>query len=276
MIRYIPLTLALLLCLAAFQTVEATFTIVPTADITPTVSPANARNVAYTFHVEDHDPAEVPKTISITIPAGYTVNPDYITDIPGIDMGRIEFFIDLEDPWPDVNLILHVRTTNTQGVFGVYLDEAFDYDGIIHIDPGKLGEGILDPPTTTTDGKLTSTFESGVIDLMKLPKDFGIFVYQAADLILLPGVLINPPTAGRYTWSGTVTGAEPGSEPQEVEPRPGYTLTVRIIAPVGGTIIASNVVNLLTPVVSMGLAVLALAVLAVVAIRTVSTEKRKR
>jgi len=267
--RSISLILVLLLCFAAFKSAEATFTVVPTADITPTVSLAKADDVTYIFHLEDHDPTEVPKNISIIIPAGYTLNPKYITDMPGLDVGEIKFFIDLEDPWADVSLALYVRTTDTPRVFGAYLEEPFSYDALVHIEPGQLGNGTIVPPTPNAHGKLTCTFNQTIIDLLKMPKKYGVFIYQAVDFFLLPGVLINPSRPGHYTWRGFVVGAERDSPPQEVNPRPGYTLTVEIVAPVGGIIISSKEASCFIPFI-----ILELVTLSIIAIGAILDRKR--
>lgn len=62
-------------------------------------------------------------------------------------------------------------------------------------------------------------------------------------------MLINPPNPGKYAFSGTVTGAEIGSEPQSVG-----SVTVTIKRLVGGEVVSPNKVELLTPLISLGLA----------------------
>lgn len=248
--------LAINLCLLPIQIAEATFTVLPILDVTPKESYVGI-TVPCTVYIEDHDPTEVPKEISVLIPAGFTVSSTYLTNVPGIEVGTIDFYIELSDPFPDINLVLYVRTTDTVGVFGAYLDEAFDYASI-HIEPGLLGVATLTPPTESTDGQLTSEFSTEIIDLLYLPKTLGVFVYQSVEFRLQAGVLINPRTPGFYMFMGWVTGAAAGSEPQQLD----EVIIEMKGLPVGGIITPSNEAGLLLPLMGLGLVALMISILA--------------
>ena len=77
------LALAATLFSTVVVTSKAAFTTAPTLDLTTLSNIASATTV-YTFHVENPDLLESVSTFSVVIPAGYSIDPAYLTTTPGI------------------------------------------------------------------------------------------------------------------------------------------------------------------------------------------------
>ena len=196
--------------LASVKLVRATdFTVTPTFDLTTSSNITGATNAVYEFHGADNDTSVAISNLSVVIPAGYVVNPAYLTTTPGILVMNISGGIIGKPPSGKTG---NATTTTTSGTFNVYGE-------------GKLvGNSTLVAPTSTSNGSLTFVFPQRVANFTE-----GRYV----DLITVPGLLINPTSPGVYNWTATATpGGFPPNDPVKMIARPGYSQSITIVTAV--------------------------------------------
>jgi len=215
------LALAATLLSTVVVTTKAAFTVAPTLDLTTMSNIASASTI-YTFHVENPDLLESVSTFSVLIPAGYSIDPAYLTTTPGIVvMTGVFGFIG----FPPLGS-LKVKTTTTSGLFNVYAYV-----------PGELpvGTATVVPPTLTTPGAI-----NGLLTILVN----GIYV----DLTIS---VVNPSTPGVYTWGPNTATPAGGGPTVNMDPRLNFTNQVEIIAPtgepVGGYVLPADKLPVLAP-----------------------------
>jgi hypothetical protein len=208
----------------------------PTFDLTTSSICTCSGTAVYKFHIENPT-GNAYNAISVTIPAGYAINPAYMTTTPGIVVAT--------GVAGDVNPrttdhAIDIKTTGTSGIFELFQDGQSVYL-----------TGMLTPPTPTSQGKFNSLFA-------------GIGPNLWAEVSFVPGFLTNPCVEGNYVWAPNTASLVVGAV--IMEPRPGYTNEVRIQAcgTVGGVVMPTNTLAILTPY--LALAGLIAAVSAVVAV----------
>ena len=197
--------------------VGAAFTNPPTFDLTTSNNVAGATDAVYTFHFENPDSAEIAVSFWVVVPAGYFVNPSYMTTTPGIIVmaGYYDIVGDYSAPYLGT---VEIKTTTTSGIFEIFRNG---------VSEGSL---VLILPTPTTPGSFGGILPS-------LNDGFWGEVSTAA------GFLINPSTPGLYTWGPNT--ATPSSGPTvPMNPRGGKTNQVTII----GTYVSLDVPYVDVPV----------------------------
>ncbi|MBS7622816.1 hypothetical protein KEJ39_03970 [Candidatus Bathyarchaeota archaeon] len=215
----------------------------PKLDLTASPPCACSTGAVYTFHVENPNSFDL-SGIDVTIPAGYAINPAYLTTTPGIVVATGVW--GSAPPWPPYTPsgVVEIKTTTTSGVFELFVD------GI------SKGTGTYTPPTATTPGEWKSMFPT-----------IGPTVW--GEVSFVAGFIINPCKVGTYSWSPNTAyyGA-----PYPMEPRTGYSDTVTIVdCAVAGELVAvpkMTVIAALAP--WFGLAVL------VSIVTAIGLERKKR
>jgi len=200
--RYFLAVVALLL-IALTPQVEAGFTSPPTFDLTATSNVAGSATALYTIHLQNSDPSEDVVSISITIPAGYSIGSGYMTSTSGIQVGSVSG--SCQGLGTGVGSVL---STSTPGKLAI---------SVLRV--GTIGEIDVSEPTATTPGKMTVLF-SGTIG-------FDNHGCQGS-FTMVQGFLINPSTAGTYTWTATATPTS--GSPVTLAPRPGRSQTITIVS----------------------------------------------
>jgi hypothetical protein len=232
------LALAAALVSTAALPCNAAFTVAPTFDLTTSSNCAGATGAVYAFHTQSTDALEMAIGGSLTIPAGYSINPAYLTTTPGIVVFTGVYGYVGNPPVGTVQ----VTTTITAGTF------AFYGDGVLK------GAAMIVPPTSTTPGTAGGAF----VALEPL---------QYADISTVPGFFLNPSVPGVYTW-GPNTAIASDLSSVLMSPRPGFTNEVRIDScvpvPVGGVVEPVIGITLLPQwLVAIGLLAVASALLVV-------------
>ncbi|MEM3004552.1 MAG: hypothetical protein QXK96_04575 [Candidatus Bathyarchaeia archaeon] len=183
----------------------------PKLDLTVSPPCACSTGAVYTVHVENPNAFDI-SGIDVTIPAGYSINPAYLTTTPGIVVATGVYG---RGPWPPYTTkgVVEIKTTATSGVFELF------------VDGNPMGvTGTYTPPTATTPGKWESMFPA-----------VGESVW--GDVSFIAGFFINPCTVGTYSWSPN-TGYY-GEEEVPIDPRAGYSNTVTIVdCAVAGELVA--------------------------------------
>lgn len=231
------LTLATISFSAFFVTANAA---TPTMDLTTTSSFAGG-TASYVFHVEN--PTSTCNAFTVTIPIGYTIDPNYFTTTPNIVLPGVSGSFGL---FPSGAITL--RTTTTSGQFTIF--------AVLGGVPISIGIATIVPATSSSPGAV-----SGLLD--------GGFFLDPGMYVDLEVVVINPSVPGVYTWApNTITTS--GGSILAMDPRPDHTNQVTIIAAsVGGKMLPVNHVQVLGPWITVML------VVTVVAVKTLVI-KRKR
>jgi len=181
----------------------AGFSDTPTLDLTASSNLAGATDAVYTFHFENTDKSTHVVDFLLLIPAGYSVNPTYVTKKSGITImtgkaGELGGFL---------SGTLKVTTTSMSGHY------------VADVSSFKA-ELVLTVPTPTAEGALE-------ISIPSVP-GVGNAVFLEASTV--PGFFINPSEPGTYTWGPSL--ADPASGPSVATvPRPSFTQTVTIVGP---------------------------------------------
>jgi hypothetical protein len=224
------------MAMIVFVTVAPVKSIAVTLDLTASSPCVCSTSGIYTFHIENPSETPFPTGITVTIPAGYTVNPAYMTSTAGIVVatgvgGTIS-------PHTS-NVAIVIKTTTTSGVFELFSDGT------------SLGTGTLTPPTQTTAGQWVQMFPT-------------VAGNSWGEVSLISGFLTNPCTAGTYSWAPTIIINERAAP---INPRTGYSyvVTITVCSPVGGVVAPTSKLEILAPYVV--LAGLAVAVSAVVVVK---------
>jgi hypothetical protein len=195
-------TVLMLLAIAPYALAD--FAATPTLDVTTSSNHPGATDAVYTFHIENTDKSTTLTSLSTVIPAGYSVNPEFITTKPGITIMKGK----AGAPNGFLSAPFTVETTTKPDN---YLTTINAIVAVYH------SEIVLTEPTSTAEGKLE-------IQIPSVPL-IGNAVFLDASTV--PGFFINPSTAGNYTWGPSL--ASPASGPAvAMVARPGYTQTVTI------------------------------------------------
>jgi hypothetical protein len=198
----------------------------------------------YKFHLENPTDIEY-AALWVTIPAGYTIDPAYMTTTPGIVVAT-GIGGDVNPPTTDHTLVF--KTSGTSGIF-----ELFEEDVLFST------TGVLTPPTPTSPGSFNLLSE-------------GVDNNFWAEVSFVAGFFVNPCTPGTYSWSPNtatpVSGAVLANGAVTMDPRPGYSNTVTIVnCAIGGVVTPVNKLEILTPY---------LALAGLVAVSAVVLVKRRR
>jgi hypothetical protein len=234
-----PLTL-LLMAMIVFVTVAPVKSqgLPPTLDLTASPPCVCSTSAVYTFHVENPMTTAI-VSITVTIPAGYTINPAYLTSTAGIIVATgVGGFI---SPHSTI-YTMALKTTATSGTFEMFVDGSSEGFGIITI-----------LPTQTTPGLWVGLFT-------EIPANVW------GEVTFVQGFFTNPCTVDAYSWSPN--NALYGERVSvTLNPRTGYTnvVTITTCSPVGGVVAPTSKLEILAPYV--GLAGLAVAVSAVVVVK---------
>jgi len=172
----------------------------PTFDLVTSSHLSSAMDATYTFtitNIVDSSTNEQLKQIIATIPGGYTINSNYITATAGTKVGTMTMSGGGGDP--------HSADFVTTAVERVF---TCTYSGTLC---GTL--------TLSGDGQtFTLVIEQAVYGLAR----------EQGVLETIQGFLINPTTAGIYSWPATALGYETSSSEQDCSPRDGYSQDVQI------------------------------------------------
>jgi len=206
---------------------EASAFAIPTFDLTASPPCACSTSAIYTFHIEN--PEDIPVAgITVTIPAGYAVNPAYLTTTAGIVVATGVG----GDVFPrTTDVTVEIKTTTTSGVFEMFLNG---------ISQGLTGTLTL--PTQTTPGTWVAMFPAVG------PNTWG-------EVSFVAGFITNPCTVGTYNWSPNTAMMRVGEQQIEVvqmNPRNGYSNAVTIVnCAVGGVVAPTNKLEILTPYLAL-------------------------
>jgi len=179
----------------------AAFNVPPTFDLTTTTNVAGATSAGYVFHFENPS-SDVAVAFSVVVPAGYFVNPTYMTTTPGIVV-MFGYYDNVGDYSAPYDGTVEIKTTAVSGVFEIFVDSI------------SMGVAALTVPTPTTPGSFGGL----------LP---GLNNGYWGEVATLQGFLINPSTPGLYTWGPNT--ATPSSGPTvTMNPRVGESNQVNIV-----------------------------------------------
>lgn len=204
-ITLLIVTILMLLTVAPYALAD--FAVAPTLDVTASgatdATQPGATDAVYKFHIENTDSNMPLASLSVVIPAGYSINPTYITSKSGITI----ITGTAGQPGGALSAPFNVKTTTTPRHFVTTVS-------VVIITYTAYME--LTEPTPTTPGKM----------VFQIPKTIvGNAVYL--DSACVTGFFINPSTAGTYTWGPSLATPETGS-PVTTVARSGYTQTVTI------------------------------------------------
>ncbi len=183
---------------------KAGFTENPTMDLKASSNSVGATDAVYTIHLEDPDTTEDMASLSIAIPAGYSIDQRFITSKPGINAGSAHGVC---ASWAGENIII---TTTTIGDLEIS-------NSLV----GPVAQLIITEATSTTQGSLQVLLAGSYA-----PLNHGCF----ADLTTVKGFFINPSKPGTYTWAPSTANPKSGP-PVVMDPRPSYSQTVIITGP---------------------------------------------
>jgi hypothetical protein len=180
---------------------NAKFTKTPIFDLRTSSSLAGATDALYTLHIENRDQSEDATSLSITVPAGYSIDQKFITNKAGI---------------------------KAMSAYGSCADWSGQASVVTTTTPGRLlmaamGTTVVEitvsEPTSTTQGIIEMTFV-GIYTIMNRGCH--------GDITPVKGFFINPSTPGTYAWAPSI--ANPKSGPSAtMEARSGFSQTVTIV-----------------------------------------------
>jgi hypothetical protein len=203
----------MLMLLVMAPSAIADFAVTPTLDLTTSSNLAGATDAVYTFHFESKDTSTSVISFSLAIPAGYSVNPAYVTQKSGITVmkgkaGQLVGFIRGD---------IAVTTTATPGHYKVGVS-------------GYQTEAVLTEPTPTAEGKLE----------VPIPSIPGVSGAVFLDVSTVPGFFVNPSTPGTYAW-GPSLAYPPSGRGVATVPRSDFSQTITIVGPSVTTEAATSV-----------------------------------
>ena len=202
MFKKSSLFVLVLVLIALTPLVEANFSNPPTFDLTTSSNTAGATTAVYSIFLQNPDPAEDANNVSIAIPAGYSVGPQFITSTVGIPVGSVSGACPMGSGGGSV------VTTSTPGQFAMVVMGM------------TIGQIIITQPTATTQGKMGFLFRGR----------YGFDDHGChGNFMMLAGFFINPSTSGTYSWAPSSAIPTTGS-PVVMAPRPGYSQNVTIAA----------------------------------------------
>jgi len=180
---------------------NASFTKIPMFDLITTSNLPGATDAVYTLHLENPDRSEDALTVSITVPAGYSVNQKFITDKSGIKAGSAY------GNCPEGSGRANILTTTTRGHFTI------SFSGMATVDI------VVGEPTPATSGTMEFRFVGTYAIL-----NHGCY----GEISTAEGFFVNPSTPGTYAWAPST--ATPKSGPTVVmEPRSGFSQIITIL-----------------------------------------------
>ncbi|WP_455279173.1 hypothetical protein [[Eubacterium] cellulosolvens] len=224
------------------------FTVNPTMDVTTSSNIVGATDAIYSFHAENPNtiyPQESVVAFTVLIPAGYSVNPAYMTTTPDIVvMTGVYGFIG-----QPISGYLRLNTTVVSGLFVINAKRISPPTVPPYV---PIGTAQIVPPTMDAPGSWIVTLGA---------PNTGEYI----DLSFVAGFFINPSTPGIYVWAPSTAQAGDASI-ASMDPRQGFTNEIRIIGPpVGGLTMTVDKLELLIPY--LGLAGLIAAISTVIIIR---------
>jgi hypothetical protein len=197
----ISIVVVMLVLVVLVPQANAGFTNSPTFDLKTSSSLAGATDAVYVLHFENLDQTEDAVGLSITLPAGYSVDQKFITDKIGITA------MSAYGNCPDGTGQAKIVTTTTPGRFSM------SAMGM------SQGEVTVRVPTPSTEGVLEMTF-AGTYTIMNRG--------CKGEITPVKGFFINPSTAGTYAWAPSVV--KPRSGPAvTMEARSGFSQIVTIV-----------------------------------------------
>jgi hypothetical protein len=140
MAKLVHLVVVMLLSLVLIPQANAGFTKTPTFDLQTSSNLAGATDAVYVLRAENVDLSQDAAGLSFTIPAGYSVGQEFITNKAGVKA------ISAYGSCPQWTGQAGVTTTTTPRNFLI------SYGGM------TLGGIIITEPTATTQGKMEMTF----------------------------------------------------------------------------------------------------------------------
>jgi hypothetical protein len=227
---------------------SSAFTVNPTMDLTTSSNMVGAVDAVYSFHSENPNtisPQESIVAFTVLIPAGYSVNPAYMTTTVDIVVMTGVYGV-IGQP---ISGYLRLNTTGVSGFFVINAKRISPATVPPYV---PIGTAQIVPPTMNAPGSWNV--------ILGAPNT-GEYI----DLSFVAGFFINPSTPGIYVWAPSIAQAGDAST-ASMDPRLGFTNEVRIMGPpVGGLTITVDKLALLTPY--LGLVGLIAAVSTVIIIR---------
>lgn len=196
------LALTVLVLALASAGAAAAFSTPPTFDLTTSSTVAGATNAAYTLFGQNNDPIENVASASITIPAGYSIGQQFITNSPGITVASVTG--ECQDLGTGTGSVV---TTSTASQFALV------------VDGNTLGTITISQPTTTTQGQMIISF-SGQFG----SDDHGCY----GSFVMTEGFFINPSAPGVYSWSPSSAQPVGGGSSVIMAARAGFSQNVTI------------------------------------------------
>jgi hypothetical protein len=241
-VKLLVVTIVLAAFLMMVFPAMAAFTVPPTMDLTTSSNCSGATNAIYTFHAENPNAEETVVAFTVPVPAGYSVNPAYLTATPGTVVmtgtyGPVGTTV--------INGLLSLETTSTIGEFAIIATNTNP-----PIPPVQIGQANLVPPTSTAAAWTVAISPS-------VPNN-GEYI----ELAFVAGFFINPETPGVYTWGPSTATPFTGSS-VTMNPRPGFTNQVHItVCAVGGYVEPVNRLTVFAPYLALFGVIAAAAVVA--------------
>jgi len=199
--RLVSLVVVMLVLVMLVPQADAKFTKTPIFDLKTSSSLAGATDALYTLHIENLDQSEDAAGLSITVPAGYSVDHRFITNKTGIKV------MSAYGSCPGGSATASVVTTTTPSRL------------LMSAMGTTVGEITVSEPTSTTQGSLEMTFV-GIYTVMNR----GCY----GDITPVKGFFINPSTPGTYAWAPSIANPKSGPSVTMV-PRSGFSQTVTIV-----------------------------------------------
>lgn len=227
----VAVTVLLVVFSTAVFPCRAAFTVLPTMDLGTSSNCSGATDAVYTFHAQNPDLAETVIAFSVPVPAGYSINPTYLTTTPDIIvLTAVYGFVG-----QPISGYLRLNTTGTSGLFIVYARRINPPTVPPYV---PIGTATVIPPTLTIPGSWSV--------VLGAPNN-GEYI----DLSFVAGFFTNPSTPGVYTW-GPSTATPSSGSPVTMNPRPGFTNQVGItVCPVGGYVEPMNRLVIFTPYLAL-------------------------
>lgn len=244
------MVIAMLVLVLLVPRAYASFTTLPTFDLTTSSNLVGATDAIYSLFLSNPDVSEDAINVSIVIPEGYSIDQQFITSKAGVQAGSVSGACGSGPGTGDV------MTTTTPGQFSISVVSG-EYDFII----GKI---TVIQPTMASRGQIAVSF-SGRYALV----NHGCH----ASIEMGKGFFINPSAPGTYAWTPSSVNPTSGS-PVTMAPRPGFSQSVTIVGSVTTTTTSSTNIPEFSSVLSV-FSVLTLSV-AMVNKRSIGSPKSAR
>jgi hypothetical protein len=209
---------------------SSAFTVNPTMDLTTSSNLVGAADAVYSFHSENPNsifPQESVVAFTVLIPAGYSVNPAYMTTTPDIVVMTGVYGVIGQA----ISGYLRLNTTVVSGLFVINAKRISPPTVPPYV---PIGTAQIVPPTMDAPGSWIVTLGA---------PNTGEYI----DLSFVAGFFINPSVPGVYVWAPSIATAGDAST-ASMDPRIGFTNEVRIMGPpVGGLTLTVDKFELLIP-----------------------------